>query len=48
MWARVIDILEERKQIGPALPLACFNHPDYAVSYVHRPEEIAFVSPDGE
>ncbi|KAL7414053.1 hypothetical protein BDY24DRAFT_350847 [Mrakia frigida] len=46
MWSTICDELESHNQLGSALPISCYNHPE-EVSMVSRPEEILLVSPDG-
>jgi hypothetical protein len=46
MWARVIDILEEEDNIGPALPLLCPRHPGNPIM-VCVPDDFVRLSPQG-
>jgi hypothetical protein len=46
MWAPVINILRERKQVGLGMPIVCNQHPDYK-NIIDKPEQFAQVSPDG-
>ncbi|KAG9293587.1 hypothetical protein G9A89_005590 [Geosiphon pyriformis] len=46
MWDKVIDILRQRGQIGPAFPILCERHPQY-VNEISNPQHFAEVSPDG-
>ncbi|GBB94408.1 hypothetical protein RclHR1_02350007 [Rhizophagus clarus] len=46
MWAPVINILRERKQVGFGMPIVCNQHPNYK-NIIDKPEQFAQVSPDG-
>jgi hypothetical protein len=46
MWAPVINILHERKQVGYGMPIVCNKHPDYK-NIITEPEQFEQVSPDG-
>ena len=46
MWGKIIEELEGVDCVGPALPIACFRHPD-RVEYVSKPGMLPQFSPDG-
>ena len=46
MWASVLEELESKGCLGPALPISCHQHPDY-IEYVNAPGQIRRVAPDG-
>jgi hypothetical protein len=46
MWGTIIEELEEKGLVGPALPIACHRHPD-AVEYVSEPGQLPQIAPDG-
>jgi hypothetical protein len=47
MWAPVVNILRERDQVGPGLPIVCKHHPD-CKNVITEPEQFEEVcSPNG-
>ncbi|KAF8808643.1 hypothetical protein BYT27DRAFT_7188610 [Phlegmacium glaucopus] len=46
MWGKIIEELEEKSLVGPALPIACHRHPD-VVKYVSEPGQLPQFAPDG-
>ncbi|PKC62485.1 P-loop containing nucleoside triphosphate hydrolase protein [Rhizophagus irregularis] len=46
MWAPVINILNERKQVGFGMPIACNKHPYYKNTIVD-PDQFEKISPNG-
>ena len=46
MWRKIIEELEEKGLMGPALPIACHRHSD-EVKYVSEPGQLPQVAPDG-
>lgn len=46
MWADVVQILENRGQIGTSLPLCCPRHPDTPIK-VGTPDDFALFAPEG-
>jgi hypothetical protein len=47
MWSDVVNILRERDQVGPGLPIVCKHHPDYK-NVITEPEQFTEVcSPNG-
>lgn len=46
MWEDVISIFKHERNIGPALPLQCFRHPNTTIE-VSKPEDFAKVAPNG-
>ncbi|EZG72218.1 putative NF-X1 finger and helicase domain protein [Gregarina niphandrodes] len=46
MWAQIIRLLSQDDCIGPALPLACVNHPDIYLE-VARPNDFIMHAPEG-
>lgn len=46
MWTHVIQTLEEKNQLGTALPIACSIHPEN-VSWINDPAHLSLASPDG-
>lgn len=47
MWHDVITNLEQVDCVGPALPIACHQHPD-TVEWVSKPGTLAKFAPDGK
>lgn len=47
MWSGVIAELNRQGSIGPALPIACFRHPEN-VKLVDAPGQIALHAPTGK
>ncbi|KAI0092232.1 hypothetical protein BDY19DRAFT_929008 [Irpex rosettiformis] len=45
-WSTIVDELESRDQIGPALPIVCVRHPDQA-QLVSKPGELSRFAPGG-
>ena len=46
MWGKIIEELEEKGLVGPALPIVCNRHSD-AVKYVSEPGQLPQIAPDG-
>jgi hypothetical protein len=46
MWGKIIEELEEKDLVGPALPISCHRHSD-VVKYVSEPGQIPQFAPDG-
>ncbi|CAB4484431.1 unnamed protein product [Rhizophagus irregularis] len=46
MWTPVINILNDRKQVGFGMPIVCNKHPDYK-NIIIDPDQFEQVSPDG-
>ena len=46
MWGKIIEELEEKGLVGPALPITCHRHPD-VVTYVSEPGQLPQIAPDG-
>ena len=46
MWRKIVEELEEKGLIGPALPIACYRHSD-VVKYVSEPGQLPQMAPDG-
>ena len=46
MWRKIVEELEGKGLIGPALPIACYRHSD-AVKYVSEPGQLPQMAPDG-
>lgn len=46
MWGKIIEELEEKDLVGPALPIVCHRHSD-AVNYVSEPGQLPQIAPDG-
>ncbi|KAI0338622.1 hypothetical protein BDW22DRAFT_1362689 [Trametopsis cervina] len=46
IWSTVVDELESRDQLGPALPIICVRHPDQA-QMVSQPGELSRFAPGG-
>jgi hypothetical protein len=46
MWGKIIEELEEKDLVGPALPIVCHRHPD-TVNYVSEPGQLSQIAPDG-
>jgi hypothetical protein len=45
-WREVIELLHERGQVGPALPIQCSTHKD-EVRLVDKPGQLPLISPSG-
>ncbi|CAI2180938.1 10853_t:CDS:10 [Funneliformis geosporum] len=45
MWARVIEILRKRNQVGDGMPIVCNQHSNF--KQIVEPEQFAQYSPDG-
>jgi hypothetical protein len=46
MWHSIIEELDSIDCVGPALPIACYRHPD-KVEYISKPGTLPQISPDG-
>ena len=46
MWGKVIEELEEKGLVGPALPIACYRHSN-TVNYISKPGQLSEIAPDG-
>lgn len=46
MWKKVIEELCENDSCGPALPVACHQHPE-SVNYISEPGQLPSFAPDG-
>jgi hypothetical protein len=46
MWGKIIEELEEKDLVGPALPIVCHRHPN-EVKYVSEPGQLPQIAPDG-
>ncbi len=46
MWNEVIEILKDRKQLGPTLRLKCPQHTDKLL-VISKPEDFEILSPEG-
>lgn len=47
MWRSILEELQANNGVGPALPIACFRHPD-KLHRISRPGQLPQVAPDGE
>jgi len=46
MWGKIIEELEEKGLVGPALPIVCHRH-SVPVKYVSEPGQLPQLAPDG-
>jgi hypothetical protein len=46
MWRLIIEELERDDALGPALPIACHQHPE-TLEYICEPGQLPQVAPDG-
>jgi hypothetical protein len=46
MWGKIIEELEEKGLVGPALPISCHRH-SKEVKYVSEPGMLPQIAPDG-
>lgn len=47
MWRQVVAELEESGSLGPALPVACHQHPD-SIEWISEPGTLPRFAPDGK
>ncbi|CAE6473604.1 unnamed protein product [Rhizoctonia solani] len=47
MWSTVLKELHANESVGRALPISCYQHPEY-VELVDQPGKLEIISPDGE
>ncbi|CCO36196.1 NFX1-type zinc finger-containing protein 1 [Rhizoctonia solani AG-1 IB] len=47
MWSTVVKELHASGSVGSALPISCYQHPEY-VEHVDQPGKLEIISPDGE
>ncbi|KAL4078405.1 hypothetical protein V8B97DRAFT_1937181 [Scleroderma yunnanense] len=46
MWRSILEELQANDAVGPALPIACFRHPDKS-HHISQPGQLPQVAPDG-
>ncbi|KAG9309778.1 hypothetical protein JVU11DRAFT_10152 [Chiua virens] len=46
MWRSILEELDAQDALGPALPVACHQHPDKE-EFVSRPGQLSRIAPDG-